>query len=60
MRDVENGDAELFLEPLQAAQHRGAQRGVHHRHRFIGQDNARLEHDQARADHARWRWPPLN
>ncbi len=58
--DVENGDAEIGLQLVQRLQNRGAQRGIHHGDRFVG-DRADLGCiSSARATTRRWRCPPLS
>ena len=48
--DVDQRDAGLVLQPQQQLQDGGAQRGVDHRDRFVGQDDLRIEQQRA-GDH---------
>src|SRR3989304_5999284 len=45
MRDIKDGQAQLVAEPPQQLQDAGSHGDVDHRHRLIGHQQARLQHD---------------
>ena len=48
MRDIDRGDADLALQPLELAAHLVAQLGIEIRERLVEQQQPRLVHDRAR------------
>ena len=47
MRDVENGDSMILLEPAESLQDAGAKRGVHHGNRLVGNEESGLQDERA-------------